>query len=283
MQLPRHLHTLLLFTWTDYKTIFLPITAFACATAPLHSASRLLQAWSWIWLHQLMCNVSNQARSKEEDVLNRPWRPLPSGRVSEAAAVRLRHLTVLVCLLHSYMCGWDMVAVTAGLMLTTYFYDNVGLASHHLGKSLCNIGGYTAFEIGATKLVGDTRALDHISWIAVVISGTLIFTTVHTQDFPDVEGDAKLGRVTFPIYAPETARLFTICAMVIWSLFLCWFWKVDTGVSTAMFALGLFVGLRFYWWRTPEHDARSYLIYNIWLMLAHLLPVKGRMQGTNID
>lgn len=212
-------------------------------------------------------------------MFNRPWRPLPSGRVSQAAAVRLRRITVLLCLLHSSAYGWDMTGVTAGLIFTTYFYDNVGLASHHVGKSLCNVGGYATFEIGATKLTGHTRTLDHVSWIAILISGALIFTTIHTQDFPDVEGDAKLGRVTFPIYAPEAARLFTVCVMPAWSLFLCRFWKMNMAMGAAFCTLGAITGFRFYWWRTQEHDARSYVIFNIWLMFAHILPMNSRTSG----
>ena len=101
-----------------------------------------------------MCNVSNQARSLDEDALNKPWRPLPAGRVTQGQAAVLRWIVVLFCLSFSAVLGSDLVLVTLGLLLTTFLYDEMGLAGHYLGKNLCNISGYTTIEIGATKLIG---------------------------------------------------------------------------------------------------------------------------------
>ncbi|KAI0044257.1 hypothetical protein FA95DRAFT_1562451 [Auriscalpium vulgare] len=271
-----HLHTAVLFTWTDYKTIFLPITAFACATGPVHSLSNLLQCWTWIWLHLLLCNVSNQARSREEDAVNRPWRPLPAGRITESQAIVLRWAIVVLCIVWSSMYDQDLVLTTLGLVATTFLYDEMGVASHIVGKNFCNIGGYTSFEVGATRVIGASPRLDLVSITAVVLSGVLIFTTIQAQDFPDVEGDKALGRITFPIYAPEFSRLFTLFATIAWSVYLSWFWAIGP-VSTALFvAFGTYVGTRYYFWRTLAIDKRSYLIFNIWLMLAHILPLHAR-------
>ena len=129
-------------------------SAFACATAPLHSFHRLLPALIWVWVHQFMCNVSNQARTRLEDALNKPWRPLPAGRITEPQALVLRWVTVAAAFGCSALHGGDLMLTTLGLFLTTFAYDELGLAGHHVGKSFCNIGGYTTFEIGATKLMG---------------------------------------------------------------------------------------------------------------------------------
>lgn len=47
-----------------------------------------------------------------------------------------------------------LMGVTALLVFATILHDDVGLANHFLGKSLCNIGGYVAFELGATRIIG---------------------------------------------------------------------------------------------------------------------------------
>jgi 4-hydroxybenzoate polyprenyltransferase len=101
-----------------------------------------------------MCNVSNQARGSAEDAVNKPWRPLPSGRVTESQAVVLRWVTVSLCILYSAVYGGDVVLATLGLLVTTLLYDEGGFAGHYIGKNFCNIGGYTTLEIGATKLMG---------------------------------------------------------------------------------------------------------------------------------
>jgi len=271
-----HLHTAILFTWTDYKTIFLPITAFACATAPVQSLSSLVQCWIWIWFHLLLCNVSNQARSCEEDKVNRPWRPLPSGRITESQAVALRWATVVLCLFWSSTYDHELVLTTVGLVATTFIYDELGAASHIVGKNFCNIGGYASFEVGATAIIGANHAMDFVSVTAVIISGILIFTTIQAQDFPDVEGDKALGRMTFPIYAPEFSRAFTVFATTAWSIFLSWFWGVGPVSTAFLVTFGSYVGMRYYRWRTLEADRTSYLLFNIWLMAAHVLPVHAR-------
>lgn len=101
-----------------------------------------------------MCNVSNQLRGDAEDAVNKPWRPLPAGRITGGQAIALRWGTVAMCAWCSSACGTDLVLVTLTLFTTTLLYDDMGLAAHHVGKNFCNIGGYTTFEIGATKLMG---------------------------------------------------------------------------------------------------------------------------------
>ena len=183
-------------------------------------------------------------------------------------------------------CSSDtyLVLATLGLLLTTIFYDELGLAGHHIGKNLCNIGGYTTLELGATKvmgtcrylmqprncqlsvhhcLVGLTRDLDSVSIFAIYLSGALIFTTIQAQDFADVEGDSALGRVTFPIYAPELSRVFTLFALVGWSCGLSAFWDIGPLHRAIFIGFGALVGWRYYVLRTAKEDGRSYVLYNV--------------------
>ncbi|KAF8468675.1 UbiA prenyltransferase family-domain-containing protein [Russula ochroleuca] len=268
-----HLYTALLFTWTDYKTVFFPITVFACATAPARSCSSLLWCCVWVWFHQLMCNVSNQVCGRKEDKINHPWRPLPSGRVSESQAPVIRWATVACCVSMSSMYEPELVHTTLSLVAITFAHDELGGGNNVVGKALCTAAAYVCFEFGATTIIG---VMDFVSVTAVIISGILTFTASHAQDFPDVEGDKITGRMTFPIYAPELSRFFTLFISIAWSIFLSWFWKVGP-ISTALLTgFGTYVGLRYYFWRTLEADKRSYLTFNIWLMAAHVLPLHAR-------
>ncbi|EKM52334.1 uncharacterized protein PHACADRAFT_126070 [Phanerochaete carnosa HHB-10118-sp] len=271
-----HARTVLLFTAADMKTIFVPISVFACATAPLYSVPHFLSGITWIWSHQFMCNVSNQARGAEEDAVNKPWRPLPSGRITQSQAITLRWISAGLCVWWSAIYGGDLALTSLGLFFTTFLYDELGLAGHPIGKNFCNIGGYTTFEIGATKLMGAAHDMDNISTTAVCISGILIFTTVQVQDFADVEGDKRLGRVTFPIYAPEFSRQFTLIAITMWSLFLSYFWKIGPYFGAMYMVLGIILGLHLYLYRTEAHDRSSYILFNVWLTIAHIMPLHAR-------
>ena len=94
------------------------------------------------------------------------------------------------------------------------------------------------------------------------------------QDFPDVEGDKTVGRMTFPIYAPELSRFLTLFITTALSVFLSWFWKVYP-ISAALFnGLGIYVGLPYYFWRTVEADIKSYLVFNVRILTC--LPRLGR-------
>ncbi|KAH9984498.1 UbiA prenyltransferase family-domain-containing protein [Russula vinacea] len=268
-----HLYTAILFTWTDYKTVFLPITVFACATAPARSCSSLLWCFVWVWFHQLMCNVSNQVCGRKEDKINHPWRPLPSGRVSESQAPAIRWATVAFCVSLSSMYGPEFVHTTLCLVAVTFAHDELGGGNNVVGKDFCTAAAYVCFEVGASTIIG---VMDFVSVTAVIISGILVFTSVQGQDFPDVEGDKTVGRMTFPIYAPELSRFLMLFVTMAWSVFLSWFWEVGP-ISSALFtSFGIYLGLRYYCRRTVEADRRSYLIFNVWLMAAHVLPLHAR-------
>ncbi|KAI0644107.1 hypothetical protein C8Q79DRAFT_129844 [Trametes meyenii] len=273
-----HVTTAIKFTADDFKTILLPVAALACATAPLSSVTNLVNGMVWLWLHQLLCNVSNQSRSEAEDAVNKPWRPIPSGRIGAGPAVALRWLLVAACVSYSAARhGPDVALASVTLSVTTFVYDELGLSAHHIGKSACNIGGYTALEVGATKLIGATRELDRLSVNAIWLSGAVVFTTIQAQDFPDVPGDTLQRRTTLPIYAPQFARALTTVALCAWSAVLPAFWGIPP-LASAVFALfGAVIGYRFYFLRTVPDDRLSYVLYNLWLAVAHTLPLNRRL------
>ena len=120
----------------------------------MHSLRHFLHGLAWIWVHQLQCNVSNQCSTGEEDAINRPWRPLPAGLITNRQMVALRWLLPPLCVALSAAYGWDVAAASAGLTATTIVYDEFSLAGHWIGKNACNIAGYVTFELGATKIMG---------------------------------------------------------------------------------------------------------------------------------
>ena len=224
-----------------------------------------------------MCNVSNQVCGRKEDKINHPWRPFPSGRVSESQAPAIRWATVALCVSLSSMYDPELVHTTLCLVAVTFAHDELGGGNTVAGKDLFTVAAHVCFEVGATTIIGtscrhyiyvqkqpgffalasqalidNTGVMDFISVTAIIITGTLVFTSVHVQDFPDVEGDKTVGRMTFPIYAPELSRFLTLFITTAWSVFLSWFWKVCP-ISAALFnGFGIYVGLRYYFWRTSR-------------------------------
>lgn len=267
-----HAWTLFLFTYTDYKTIFFPITLFACAAAPVQHVTLLFYSMVWTWLHQLHIDVSNQYRSVGEDAINRPWRPLPSNRLTDLQARQLRYALPPVCLFFSIAGGQDVVLASTVLSIAFVLYDDFGLAGHWIGKNVMNCVGYLGFEYGATKIMAGSTMLRPEAQLSLLMSGLIILTTVHAQDFSDVEGDKAIGRITLPLYAPLFSRFLVCIGVPMWSIILSVMWDISPGKRVLLICLGIFVAWRFYSYKTASREATSYVFYNIWLFAVHALP-----------
>ena len=108
-----HLYTLLLFTWSDLKTTTFPDSTFGLLTAiatidndvsldsrdaigatPTRALHRIPLVLIWVWVNQLVFNIGNQQRPESiaEDSINKPWRPMPSKRLSATQAELARVL-----------------------------------------------------------------------------------------------------------------------------------------------------------------------------------------------
>ena len=60
----------------------------------------------------------------------------------------------MLCLLLSSVYDQNLVLTTVGLVAASYIHDELGAASHVVGKNFCTVGGYASFEIGATAIIG---------------------------------------------------------------------------------------------------------------------------------
>jgi hypothetical protein len=99
--------------------------------------------------------------------------------------------------------------------------------------------------------------------LAVQLTIAVFTSTVHCQDFKDVEGDRLTGRLTVPIMFPVASRLVVGLGLPIWSYILCCIWDVDWFCTIAFVAYGCFVGGRFLCLRTRDADKRSCKYYSV--------------------
>jgi UbiA prenyltransferase family len=163
-----HLRTIYLFTASDFKTIALPKTFIGLANAlsgphllsnpsqPFPIIIRLPLVFLWVWLHLLVFAVSNQRNpaSITEDAHNKPFRPLPAGRITQVQAGRL------LLVLHPFVFGMTLCVGGArqGLLIMglTFAYNGLGGGEHFLAKNLINAAAYVAFASGATAVAHGT-------------------------------------------------------------------------------------------------------------------------------
>lgn len=113
-----------------------------------------MQIVFWIWLHVLQCALSNQTSSPEEDALNKPYRPIPSGRISQQDARLLRWFCIIPCLVLSSFYSVAVFKASAWLSIFIYIYNELSYNAHWLSRNLLNGAGLACFEIGATLIAG---------------------------------------------------------------------------------------------------------------------------------
>ncbi|KAF8869792.1 UbiA prenyltransferase family-domain-containing protein, partial [Infundibulicybe gibba] len=215
LDLMHHAKTLYLFTKSDIKTIIIPVTLFASLLAPIDSYSRIWTTLVWIWVHLLHFCIANQCFSVSEDASNKPWRPIPSGRITPRQASLIRWALAPACLSMSSVHG--ALPASCTLLVATWLYNDMGFHEHGLIKNLLNVIGYVAFEAGATMVAAWHGHIHGGAAQALGLSGAIILTTVHAGDIPDVDGDLIQGRRTLPILFPKSIRPMLAATLLAWS------------------------------------------------------------------
>ena len=295
-----HLHTCLLFTYSDLKNILVPqtllavVTALACTQRSPSNPSTFTQprlsvvlcriplAALWIWLHLLLFTTSNQTQpaSLTEDTQNKPFRPLPSGRVTFSSARRLFHVTAILCIIYSILFT-DRLRETIVFQALTFLNNDLALGdSSFVTRNILNSAGYTTFAMGAFRVLlkdsGRVASVTAYPWL--VLLAAIVLTTGHVQDLQDLEGDTASGRKTLPILTGE--------AMAQWSILLhvaCWmvvvpqFW--NCGVLSSLIVLtlgGIVVGRLAKGNDTSQGYKTTYKLWTCWVVMMYFLPLLAK-------
>ncbi|KAI1758259.1 UbiA prenyltransferase family [Xylaria castorea] len=176
-----------LFTVNDFKTMIFPsiaVARFYCLgylssqISVFVLLSLLTYLFCWTWANLLAFIVSNQRYQAAifEDPLNKPWLPIPAGRISSWDAQILGLLVYLLAILMSEDGGLIQSIL---LVVFEWAYNHPGASSRELAVSnLLNALGFTSFAFGVLDVT-----LEHgnvLSWLCLLVA--MILTTVHSQD-----------------------------------------------------------------------------------------------------
>ncbi|KAI0628441.1 UbiA prenyltransferase family-domain-containing protein [Trametes polyzona] len=277
---PSFLHTLFLFTKSDLKTIVIPVSAFAVAAAPLSNPHHLPHVVFWVWLHVLHFGMANQSLGADEDAKNKKDRPIPAGRISIAQTHLLRSLSIPVCLGVSALYSEEVLYASVALVVLTVLYNELAAHRHWIVRNLVNALGFVSFEVGATLIAGaDPTRLDAIALSSVIASAGIIVTTIHAQDFKDVDGDRLIGRLTIPMAFSSAAPYTILLPVLVWSLGLSVLWGLSGILGVLLTALGAYTGMLFMSGESVREYQVAFYWYNIWLTCAHSLSAYCRMRS----
>lgn len=161
-----------------------------------------------VWLIVAACHVVNDRRDVDVDSLNKPQRPIPSGRVSPHVADGLTLILSLAALGVAWTLGlWPMVIALASLIL------GVGY-SYYLKSTVLLGNGVVGLLSGTTVIygglvVGDLRPAH--GWASLLVF-LFVFNREILKTIADQEGDAMVGVCTVATRLGTMAslRLFQI-------------------------------------------------------------------------
>jgi len=149
-------------------------------------------------------NALNQIYDLEIDRVNKPKRPLPSGRLSLGAAWIFTWITYAIALVLAWLvqpqgrheCFWIVVVATIG----TFVYSVPPLRTKRLGV-WANIT--IAIPRGVLLKVAGWSSVKTIMgaepWYIGAVFGLFLLGASTTKDFADMDGDARGGCRTLPI------------------------------------------------------------------------------------
>lgn len=168
------------------------------------------------------------------------------------------------------------------LSISFIFYNELGLDSLWYTKSILNAIGIVSWNVGAAEIVsgiskrfyqyqphylvylstGDISSKGRVE-LAPYFSAVLIATTIHIQDFRDVEGDRIQGRTTLPILFPRLSRFLSGFLVFLWSVVLGLFWRLPIGLITIYILFGMYIGFRIIVLRSESEDKVSLRYYMV--------------------
>ncbi|MFD0344099.1 UbiA family prenyltransferase [Streptomyces sp. NPDC127117] len=264
------------FISNDVWTTVLPATAFVLAAGRHsgHSGGRIavdfLCGALYFWLYIYGFTLTNQLYGVEEDRVNKPFRPLVTGRSSYRGAQRR---AVVVLLLFPLVAWWFGVLFWALAWEATYLLTNVARWERHWFLKNLSMGiGVTVQLAAAWSIV---TPLTPLAWRWVMTLAVSIWLLIPLQDLRDVKGDLVNDRKTFPIALGERftrvylATGFALLPVVVHLLLVApdrssWGLLLDAVLA----AISWLVAVRVVTRRAPEEDHVTYRRFEQWYTLA---------------
>ncbi|CAP61919.1 uncharacterized protein PODANS_5_1840, partial [Podospora anserina S mat+] len=218
-----------------------------CPTVLLFSAYNLLTF-----------DLANQ-RSPEsiaEDRANKPWRPIPSGKITPEKTRQ-----ALLCLLPVAL--WYYNDLTAG---DSVFRDAIIAISYGL------------FNLASLRLaIGPHNSATHRGHAWTALISAVILTTMHIQDLKDQAGDRQRSRKTVPLLSGDgVARLALAFCVLFWSCACASFWQLTWRTYALSVGLSGFIAWRVLRKREAREDARTWRLCCLWHSMLYAGPLFGR-------
>lgn len=193
------------------------IAAAICLTGKIPELNVLLAAFSAA-LAAASGNIINDIYDIEIDKINRPLRPLPSGKITEKEAYTLYFVLLILSISFSLIISYlaFIIVIISDLLLLLY--------AKYL-KRIPLIGNITvAFLTGMVFIFGGVVVENPVAAIVPAVFAFLInLIREIVKDMQDFEGDEKVGVKTIPVkFGFQKSKfiiLFISLALILYTLY----------------------------------------------------------------
>ncbi|PSN65036.1 hypothetical protein BS50DRAFT_635861 [Corynespora cassiicola Philippines] len=273
-------------TFVVPNTIFGLCGALAGSTLIVHSSTfldvflRLPLVIVFNWSNLLIFDLANQRlpESAQEDALNKPWRPVPSGRLTsnQVRLAMLFFIPTVFALNHFLLQVGNECALI--LILTWLYNDLRGGDEDWILRNGIIAAAFALYNTGSIKIaagIGFSQhsALTRVGWEWVVVISGVIFTTMHVQDLKDQEGDRARSRRSAPFVLGDlVARQSISLPVIFWSCFCPWFWGCRL-IGMVPVMIGAFVAWRCINLKGKKADRRTWELWALWTAVLYSSPL----------
>lgn len=217
--------------WTELRILYkinahnaylviLPTLVFAVAswanTAPEnHNVAMVPVVLAWAYLFVYVFDTANQTAGADEDRINKPHRPIPSGLVDRTGLQRRFLIGCVLFLGLGFIASWATLVISAVWVAATaiasywlpqhqYFLWKPGL--NWLGAACQLAGGWCIFA-----------PMTHASTAWVLIIATMVMIGLPIEDNRDIRGDRAIGRRSFStMLGPRVVSTVFSLLMIAW-------------------------------------------------------------------
>lgn len=145
-------------------------------------------------------NVNNQYFDLQIDRINKPHRPLPSGKISPKKAIVWALTLYSVTIFLSYLVNLRFFIIVLAAVFITFFYSAPPFRFKKYGI-IANLS--IALPRGVLLIVAGWVSVKSSftiePWFIGGIFGLFLLGAATTKDFKDIEGDRKYGINTLPV------------------------------------------------------------------------------------
>ncbi|CCF33476.1 hypothetical protein CH063_05665 [Colletotrichum higginsianum] len=282
------------FTESNFATFVVPNTAFGLLggltgsplttlgqptmTTTLSVLQRLPLVVAFNWYSVLVFDLANQRgpESVDEDLVNKPWRPIPAGKVTPEQTRKAMLVAIPVVLALNYIL--DVWREGVFILILTWLYNDLR-GGDELVRDVIIAAAYGLFNTASLKIAigGDAEAAvtdEGYVWASII--SAVILTTMQVQDLKDQAGDRGRGRATVPLFFGDRASRLSLAILVpFWSCVCVYVWNIRSWAVLLPTMSGAMVVAGVLRTRSPETDARAWKLWCLWTVCLYSLPLVG--------